>query len=173
VGKSLGAPVVGELVVGVIVGVDVGTLLGLEVGATISIDLLSNKLFTTAVVPTLSTVANAIVLAVFVLPAFAVAVVVVVTLVAVVVFTAGGSADLLALLVVPAWDVVADLPALLVSNWDDVAVVLFTTGGAADLAALLVLTWNVVVVVADLLALAAGEGTGTGGGPADLPDLAA
>lgn len=128
-GNSVGATVVGVLV-GVIVGVEVGTLLGLEVVA-MSIDLLSNR-FTPAV-PTLSTVANAIVLAVFVLPALAVAVTLVavtVTLV-LVVFTAGGSADLLALLV-PAWD----------------------------------------VVVADLLALAAGEGTGTGGGAADLPDLA-
>lgn len=127
-GNSVGATVVG-VIVGVIVGVEVGTLLGLEVVA-MSIDLLSNR-FTPAV-PTLSTVANAIVLAVFVLPALAAVTLVAVTVTLVlVVFTAGGSADLLALLV-PAWD----------------------------------------VVVADLLALAAGEGTGTGGGAADLPDLA-
>lgn len=115
-------------------GVEVGKLLGLLEVVAISIDLLSNK-FTPAV-PTLSTVANAIVLAVFVLPAFA------------------------------AGAVIVALTAVVLTA------VLFTGGGvgAADLLALLLSTWDVVVV--DLPALASGEGTGTGGGAADLPDFA-
>ena len=110
-------------------GVEVGKLLGLLEVVAISIDLLSNK-FAPAV-PTLSTVANAIVLAVFVFPAFAVAVVVALTAVVftAVVFTGGGvgAADLLALLL-STWDVVVvDLLALAAGEGTG------TGGGAADL----------------------------------------